>query len=83
MACEIVKQWVGNMDNTYDYCRTHKVESKDCPKSPWAQLELVSDVMKTPEKECPHLYTVTRYGGVSSGGFSSITCCGCGATLLQ
>lgn len=26
--CEIVKQWVGHMDNVFYYCRDHKVE---CP----------------------------------------------------
>lgn len=26
MACEIVKAWVGHMDNTYYYCRDHKIE---------------------------------------------------------
>lgn len=34
MSCEIVKAWVGNMDNTYYYCRDHKVEcnaDRSCP----------------------------------------------------
>lgn len=26
MSCEIVKAWVGNMENTYFYCRDHRVE---------------------------------------------------------
>ena len=31
--CEIVKNWVGSMDNTFYYCRSHKIESaseKEC-----------------------------------------------------
>ena len=80
MSCNIVKQWVGSKDNEYDYCRTHKVESKDCPKEePQIKLELVRDIFpSTAPSACMH--KDTTYWSMIDGSVV-MSCFNCGRIL--
>ena len=64
MKCEIVQQWVGQMSNTFWYCRDHKVECSSqwhCPATTTKIVELIDFHTAPPQKpQRTHFWDLVR-----------------------
>ncbi len=63
MSCDIVKNWVGNMDNAFYVCKDHKIECPDehtCPGVKPAPIDLVEVSSTTPPLLLQHDWNMIR-----------------------
>jgi hypothetical protein len=51
MDCEIVKNWVGNLNNTFWYCRDHKVECENATRCPIQAIKEI--ILESPPEYRP------------------------------